>query len=181
MEKASSGEQEDAVDRILHQWHAQRPDLDVSAMGILGRLTRTAALVQKQLNLVFSEHDLSPWEFDVLATLRRAGPPFRLSPTALFSSLMLSSGTMTRQLQQLETRGLISRLPNPADARSMLVLLSDEGLVLIERVISAHVSNQHRILEGLPAQECRQLDASLKQLLLMVEDRFPAESQGRSS
>lgn len=166
---------DDAVDRILGQWHCERPDLDVSAMGVLGRLARTGALVQKQLAVVFAEYELSHWEFDVLATLRRSGQPYRLSPTALFSSLMLSSGTMTRQLQQLESRGLIERLPNPADARSMLVQLSSSGFSMIEKVIAAHAENQHRILQGLDPEACRQLDAGLKQLLLLLESRFPLQ------
>jgi DNA-binding MarR family transcriptional regulator len=165
----------DAVDRILDQWHCERPDLDVSAMGVLGRLARTGALVQKQLTIVFAEYELSHWEFDVLATLRRSGQPYRLSPTALFSSLMLSSGTMTRQLQQLESRGLIERVPNPADARSMLVQLSTSGFAMIEKVVAAHAENQQRILQGLDADACRQLDAGLKQLLLLLESRFPLQ------
>ncbi len=163
----------DAVQRILQQWDQQRPDLDVSAMGILGRLARAQMLVQKQLNLVFAEFDLTCWEFDVLATLRRTGAPYRLSPTALFSSLMLSSGTMTRQLQQLEARGFIRRQSNPADARSMLVELSDSGLVLIEQAISAHVSNQHRILDGLNHPDWQQLDHSLQSLLGLLEQKYP--------
>lgn len=167
--------QDDAVDRILRQWQAERADLDVSAMGLLGRLTRSAILVQKQLSVVFSDFQLSPWEFDVLATLRRAGAPYQLSPTALFSSLMLSSGTMTRQLQQLEGRGFIQRLPNPADARSMLVQLSESGLLLIEQVIGEHVANQQRILDGLDQHHRDQLESSLKQLLLLLEARFPLQ------
>lgn len=166
----------DAVARILQQWAEQRPDLDVTAMSILGRLARSHMLVQKQLNQVFAEFDLSCWEFDVLATLRRAGAPYRLSPTALFSSLMLSSGTMTRQLQQLETRGFIQRLSNPADARSMLVQLSETGLVLIEQAIAAHVGNQHRILEGLAEADWKQLDQSLSKLLSSLEQKFPRQS-----
>lgn len=163
---------QDAVQRILQQWDEQRPDLDVSAMAILGRLARAQILAQKQVNQVLAGFDLSCWEFDVLASLRRAGAPYRLSPTALFSALMLSSGTMTRQLQQLEARGFIARLSNPQDARSMLVELTKAGLVLIDQAIAAHVQNQHQILTGLSAQDWQQLDLSLQSLLRLLESKY---------
>lgn len=163
---------QDAVQRILQQWDQQRPDLDVSAMAILGRLARAQLLAQKQVNQVLAGFALSCWEFDVLASLRRAGAPYRLSPTALFSSLMLSSGTMTRQLQQLEARGLILRLSNPHDARSMLVELSATGLQLIDQAIAAHVQNQHQILAGLAESDWQALDLSLQKLLGLFEEKY---------
>lgn len=118
----------DKVDLILEQWAREMPALDVGPMGVIGRLNRCAALMRRRLDAKFEEFGLSNWEFDVLATLRRSGAPHQLAPTALFSQLMVTSGTMTHRLQRLEAQGWVSRAPNPADARSLLVQLSPAGL-----------------------------------------------------
>ena len=159
----------DAVDAILAQWRRERPDLDVAPMGVIGRLGRCAALLRRELDLVFSRFGISAWEFDVLATLRRSGAPYRLAPTALFSTLMITSGTMTRQLQQLEAAGWVSRMPNPNDARSMLVQLTEPGLELIDLAVTAHVENEARILAPLPATTLAQLEGGLMALLAILE------------
>ena len=159
----------DAVDSILQQWARERPDLDASPMAVIGRLGRCAALLRRELEQVFATFGLSSWEFDVLATLRRSGAPYRLAPTALFSALMITSGTMTRQLQQLEAAGWVSRTPNPSDARSMLVQLTEPGLELIESAVTAHVENEARILEPLPAATLAQLEEGLVALLARLE------------
>ena len=159
----------DAVDAILQQWQRERPDLDVSPMGVIGRLGRCAALLRRELDAVFSTFGLSAWQFDVLATLRRAGEPHCLAPTALYSALMITSGTMTRQLQQLEASGLVSRIANPSDARSMLVQLTPAGLELIDRAVTAHVANEARLLAPIAATELAQLEARLSELLAVLE------------
>lgn len=159
----------DAIEAILAQWHRERPDLDVAPMGIIGRLGRCTALIQRELEKVFSAFGITRWEFDLLATLRRSGAPYCLAPTTLFSSLMITSGTMTRQLQQLEARGLISREHNAKDARSMLVLLTQKGLDLIDRALEAHVKNEHNILAAIPSPDLVALNASLVQLLRALE------------
>jgi len=161
--------QPDAVDDILDQWRAQRPDLDPSPMGPIGRIKRCAALLKPRLEAGFARFGLSLWEFDVLATLRRAGAPYRLSPTELFSALMVTSGTMTHRLRQLEARALIVRVPNEQDARSMLVQLTGEGLALIDRAVEAHLENERRLLSALPASALENLDALLSTLLRSLE------------
>ncbi|WNF47780.1 MarR family transcriptional regulator [Pseudomonas sp. SG20056] len=161
--------QMDAVDAILQQWHRERPDLDVSPMGVIGRLGRCAALLRRELDKLFSSFGLTAWEFDVLATLRRSGEPYRLAPTTLFSTLMVTSGTMTRQLQQLEAAGWVSRIANPSDARSMLVQLTPAGLELIDRAVTAHVANEARLLAPIASTELAQLEARLSQLLTVLE------------
>ena len=161
----------DAVDAILEQWHRERPDLDVSPMGTIGRIKRCSALLQRELDKVFTAYGLTAWEFDVLATLRRSGAPYCLAPTALFSSLMITSGTMTRQLHQLEAAGLVSRLPNPNDARSLLVKLTPVGLELIDRAVEAHVVNEARILAPITAADLAVLDVRLSELLAVLEPR----------
>ncbi|GAB2876181.1 MarR family transcriptional regulator [Pseudoduganella ginsengisoli] len=162
----------DAVDAILAQWARERPDLDCSPMGPIGRVKRCAALLQRKLDETFAQFGLSSWEFDVLATLRRSGAPYCLAPTALFSTLMITSGTMTHRLKGLETRELVQRLPNPDDARSVLVKLTPAGLKLIDRAVAAHVENERRILSVLGAGELAVLDERLSQLLnaLEIED-----------
>lgn len=161
--------QMDAVDAILQQWHRERPDLDVSPMGVIGRLGRCAALLRREQDKVFSDFGLTSWEFDVLATLRRSGAPYCLAPTALFSALMITSGTMTRQLQQLEAAGRVSRLANPSDARSMLVQLTPAGLELIDHAVTAHVQNQARIVAPLAEVQRAELEARLTDLLAVLE------------
>jgi len=162
--------QPDAVDLILAQWKRERPDLDCSPMGPIGRLKRCAALLEQRLELAFAEFELSLWEFDMLATLRRSGAPYKLTPTEMFSALMVTSGTMTHRLKRLESRGFITRQVNAEDARSMLVQLSDEGLALIERVVEKHVENERQILSGLSAEKLSELDRHLADLLRSLDD-----------
>ncbi len=159
----------DAVDTILQQWAKERPDLDASPMAVIGRIGRCSALLRRELEQVFSRFGLSAWEFDVLASLRRSGTPYCLAPTALFSALMITSGTMTRQLQQLEAAGWVGRTPNPHDARSLLVQLSPAGLELIDRALEAHVANEARLLATLPAATQVQLAEGLSALLAILE------------
>lgn len=138
-------------------------------MGTIGRLKRCAMLVQRRLDATFAEHGLSAWEFDVLATLRRSGAPYRMAPTMLFSSLMVTSGTMTHRLQKLEQAGLAVRVPNPDDARSSLVELSALGLETIDSAVADHVANEERILSSLDRQDRRALDDQLRLLLNVLE------------
>ena len=160
----------DAVDAILAQWQRERPDLDASPMGPIGRIKRCSVLLERRLDETFAEFGLSRWEFDMLATLRRNGAPYCLSPTALFSALMVTSGTMTHRLKRLEQRGLIARKPNEQDARSMLVQLTDTGLKLIDRAVDKHVENERRILSVMPAHMLAELNARLSTLLLALEN-----------
>lgn len=159
----------DKVDVILGQWRRERPDLDVSPMGPIGRLKRCAVLLQRRLDETFEIFGLSTWEFDVLAALRRSGAPYCLSPTTLFSSLMITSGTMTHRLQRLEAAGLVERVPNREDARSLLVRLTPEGLALVDRAVAAHVDNERRILSVLEPAELAALDDRLSRLLTLLE------------
>lgn len=161
--------QKDAVDAILAQWQRERPDLDASPMAPIGRIKRCAALLAQRLEATFVEFDLSMWEFDMLATLRRSGAPYCLSPTELFSTLMVTSGTMTHRLKRLESRGLITRVTNTEDARSMLVQLSDDGMALIDRAVEKHIENERQILSAIPAETLALLDSSLSALLISLE------------
>lgn len=169
MKTQSNQRQRDAVDAILEQWREERPDLDASPMGPIGRIKRCAALLDSRLEFAFTKFELNLWEFDMLATLRRAGAPYRLSPTALFSTLMVTSGTMTHRLNRLASRSLIERVPNEQDARSSLVQLTDKGLALINRAVEEHVENERLVLSALPADVLANLDTHLSALLQALE------------
>ncbi|MDO5290538.1 MAG: MarR family transcriptional regulator [Pseudomonadota bacterium] len=159
----------DAVDHIVAQWQREIPTLAAEHMALIGRLKRCAALIQPRLEAVFAEHGLSAGAFDVLATLRRSGAPYTLTPTELFDALMVTSGTMTHRLKNLETQGWIRRLPNPADARSLLVQLTDSGKALIERAVFPHVANEARLLAALPEHTRQQLNTGLATLLRVLQ------------
>ena len=160
----------DAIDEILAQWRRERPDLDPSPMGPIGRLARCEALIRRKLDQTFTQFGMTSWEFDVLATLRRSGKPYCLAPTALYSSLMVTSGTMTNRLQRLEQNGLIERVKNTQDARSMLVKLTSLGIDIIDQAVEAHLATEQAILASLPSDELKQLDQHLTKLLSILED-----------
>lgn len=160
----------DAVDRIIQQWGRERPDLELSPMATIGRAKRCAALLQRRLEETFARFGMSNWEFDVMATLRRSGAPYRLAPTVLFSTLMITSGTMTHRLKRLQANGWIERQDNPDDARSKLVQLTPEGLALIDRAVTAHVENERRILSPLSKQTMAELDRGLIRMLAALEE-----------
>jgi DNA-binding MarR family transcriptional regulator len=159
----------DAVDEILEQWRRERPDLDVRATGILGRISRIAALVDQAMDRVFQPHGLTAGDFIVLAALRRSGKPYQLTPTALSRSMMVSSGGTTKRLDRLEIRGLIRRDPDPADRRGTLVTLTDAGLATIDAVESEHVQNETRLLATLSPNQRNTLTRLLRELLLALE------------
>lgn len=163
----------DQVDRILAQWHAARPDLDVGPMGTFGRLKRLCDHLSAELAGVYKAHGLTAASFDVLATLRRAGAPYALSPSSLIGWTMVSSGTMTNRLDRLEAAGLIRREANPQDGRSSVVALTPAGLALIEQVVEAHVANQHRLIAALPEDLRGAFDAGLRVWLAGFEDEPP--------
>ena len=157
----------DHVDLLLAQWARQRPDLDCSPMGVLGRVARMAAIAGREVSEELKECGLLGSDFDILATLRRAGEP--LTPTALYQSAMLSSGAMTARLDKLEQRGLITRQAAPDDRRSLLVCLTDAGLALVDEAVERHLANERRLLAPLTGEEQAQLAALLKRWLLENE------------
>ncbi|MFC6019041.1 MarR family winged helix-turn-helix transcriptional regulator [Plantactinospora solaniradicis] len=160
----------DHVDVVLEQWAAHRPDLDVSPMAVIGRLSRLSRLVGTELDRTFAAHGLDRASFDVLATLRRSGPPYRLTPTELMRSAMVTSGAITQRLDRLEARGLVTRTPSEADRRGVLVALTDEGHALIDRVLPDHVATEDRLLAALTPAERDALARTLRRLLESLGD-----------
>ena len=136
----------DHVDRILEEWRRERPDLDVSPIGVIGRLHRLAAALTEQLVEVYREHGLGEGEFDVLAALRRAGEPFERAPGDLADHTMVTSGAMTKRIDRLEAAGLVSRRPSQVDGRGRVVALTPLGLNTIDRAFEAHIANEQRLL-----------------------------------
>jgi DNA-binding MarR family transcriptional regulator len=171
---------QDHVDHILDQWARQRPELDVSPMGIVGRISRLSRFLERSIATVLHRHGLNEPQFAVLAALRRAGPPHTLSPTDLYNGLLVSSGAMTNRLDRLAAAGLVERVPDPGDGRSLLVALTAKGRQTIDAAVAAHVENERRLLASLSPEERGQLAGVLRRLLLQFEDRPPAAT-GRSS
>jgi DNA-binding MarR family transcriptional regulator len=161
---------QDRIDRILAQWKRERPDLDTRGMGLVGRIQRTAAALRPRLDQTHERSGLQGESFDVLASLRRSGPPYQLSPTQLYREMMLTSGAMTNRIDRLEEAGLVSRRPDPQDRRGTLVRLTAKGKALIDAAAAAHVANEERLIAGLSAREQLQLADLLRKLLLSLGD-----------
>lgn len=160
----------DHVDHILAQWRRERPDLDVGPMGLLGRLHRLSTHLGREVEAVLLKHGLSSSAFDVVATLRRAGSPYRLSPGDLLAMTMVSSGTMTNRIDQLEKAELVVRIHNPQDRRSVLISLTERGFAIVEEAVGAHVENQHRLVAHLSEEERAALNGLLKRFLQDFEE-----------
>lgn len=155
----------DTIDGVIEQWRRERPDLDLSAMGVFSRLGRLWHLLAAEVEAVFTRHGLRTGEFDVLAALRRSGPPYTLIPSAIADQLMMSRAGMTNRLDRLESAGLVERRLDPADRRSFLIALTDRGHTVIDAALTEHAANLRRLVGPLPPEERAQLDEMLRALL----------------
>ncbi|RDI67202.1 MarR family winged helix-turn-helix transcriptional regulator [Nocardia pseudobrasiliensis] len=164
-----ANEKSDAVDEIVAQWQRERPDLELEAMGIAGRLGRLYLIASRAVEAVFTEHGLQRGEFDVLAALRRSGEPFELNPSALADTLMLSRAGMTGRLDRLEQAGLVRRIADAQDRRAVRVALTEAGRESVDAVVTAHTRNETRLLSVLSAEERGELDRLLRVLLRSME------------
>ncbi|QBS46598.1 MarR family winged helix-turn-helix transcriptional regulator [Nocardia sp. CS682] len=160
----------DHVDQVLAQWREQRPDLDVSPMAVLGRLSRLTQLTGVELRKTFAAHGLDAASFDVLATLRRSDPPHSLTPTELMHSAMVTSGAITQRLDRLEERGLVRRTPSESDGRGVRVFLTDAGHDVIDAALPDHVATEERILGPLTPKQRAALADTLRVLLESLGD-----------
>lgn len=159
----------DRIDEILAQWNRERPDLDVGPMGLFGRLKRLADRLTIEMAATFDAHNLTAAGFDVLATLRRSGAPYALSPSDLIAWTMVTSGTMTNRLDRLEAEGLIERRANPNDGRGSVVALTAKGVLIIDTVVAEHVAMQHKLINALPEKMREQMENILKIWLATFE------------
>ena len=162
-------EPQDHVDEILAQWRRERPDLNVAALGLYGRLFRIVHLSDDALAKGLAPYGLQPGWFDLLAALRRAGAPYELNPTRLMRAALLSSSGMTKRLDRMEAAGFVERRPDPHDRRGTLVRLTRRGKRVIDAAVETHVGNEERLLGALTAVERRTLDGLLKNLLVPLK------------
>ena len=165
----------DIVDKIVEQWNVERPDIDPSPMHVIGRISRLAAELDPLLAPVFTARGLGDGEFDVLATLRRSGEPFELSPGDLSASTMVTSGAVTKRVDRLERSGLVTRRVSEVDARARLIRLTPKGRRLVDEAVVDHVANEERLLSGLSAAERDSLAALLRKLGESI-DPLPARN-----
>lgn len=159
----------DHIDYVIKQWAQAMPALDASSMAIFGRMLRIMKNLAKTRADALAAFGFREGEFDVLATLRRAGSPYCLSPTELYQSLLVTSGAMTNRLNHLQEAGLIKRVADPADKRSMRVALTDSGREKIEQALNIHTETQNGLLAALDATQKQQLETLLSQLLIASE------------
>jgi DNA-binding MarR family transcriptional regulator len=160
----------DRIDSLVAQWADVHPGLDLEAMALVQRLDTAAALVRGRIAALAQGYGVSLEEGDILFTIRRAGSP-GLSPTALTDSLMVSSGTMTNRLDQLERKGLIERVPNPADRRAVQIELTAKATKLVDKAVAVHVDNEVEMLAVLSEAERKRLDATLRKLIGHLADQ----------
>ena len=160
----------DHVDFVLEQWAVERPDLDMAPMGVVGRLLRLTRRIDAELDRSFSTHGLDRPAFDVLATLRRAGSPHRLTPAQLMRASMVTSGAITQRLDRLERRGLVTRSPSEHDGRGVDVTLTAEGKRLIDAALPDHLANEQRLLAALTPGQRKSLTDTLRRLLESLGD-----------
>jgi len=159
----------DKVDKIIKQWNTQRPDLDVSAMPLIGRIKRLNDHLLKEMGKTFAAHDLNLASFDVLATLLRSGAPHALSPNDLLSTMMVTSGTMTNRIDQLVKAGLVERIANPKDGRGFIISLTKSGFTLINAAVTSHVATQTQLASNLSVEEQAALNTLLAKFLTGFE------------
>lgn len=160
----------DRVDAIIDQWAAERPDLRTGPMAVFGRINRISGGMGRRMEAAFARYGISRGEFDVLATLRRAGEPYTLSPRELTATLMLTTGGMTGRLDKLEKAGLVRRNPDPSDRRGLRISLTIPGLRLIDEAVGTGLAIQTAALATLEPADAAELDRLLRLLLPACED-----------
>jgi DNA-binding MarR family transcriptional regulator len=165
----------DEVDELVAAWRVQRPDLDVAPLQVLSRVSRLARHLDIARRGAFAAHGLEAWEFDVLSALRRAGPPFQLTPGALLRATLVTSGTMTNRIDRLAAAGLVRREPDPRDRRGVLVTLSEQGQAVVDAALTDLLDREQALLAGLGENQRQQLADLLRTLLAP----FDADSRQR--
>ena len=160
----------DEVDQLVAAWRRERPDLDVSPLEILSRVTRLAKHLDIARKAAFSEVGLETWEFDVLAALRRAGAPYALSPGQLGSQTLVTSGTITNRVDRLEQRGLVGRERDPDDRRGVKVVLTDDGKSLVDQALTDLLNRERLLLEDLSTRDQATLADMLRTVVRPFDD-----------
>lgn len=165
----------DEVDGLIEAWRAERPDLDVEPLQVFSRVSRLTRHLDRARRAVFTAHDLSPWEFDVLAELRRSGPPYEMTPGRLLRATLVTSGTMTNRIDRLAAAGMVRRFPDPTDKRGVLVRLTGAGRERVDAALSALLSYEESLLGSMAPGDRACLATLLRSLLAPMDepDREP--------
>jgi DNA-binding MarR family transcriptional regulator len=165
----------DAIDVVFEQWRRVRPDVDIWPIGVLGRIVRLARVLEKENKKFLAEHDLEPFEFDVLTTLSRSGEPYELTASELLKAAMVTSGAITNRIDRMEGRGLVERVRDLEDRRSVRVRLTPHGREVLDGIFGLHIANTVRMLEPLDMEACKQVEGALRILLESFGDVSLAE------
>ncbi|MBI1377264.1 MAG: MarR family transcriptional regulator [Frankiales bacterium] len=163
-------ERADEVDVLVDAWRRERPDLDVAPLEVLSRVSRLARHLDLARREAFDTHDLEPWEFDVLAALRRAGAPYALSPGRLLQVTLVTSGTMTNRIDRLAAKGLVERVPDPNDGRGVQVVLTDAGRTRVDDALTDLLAHERAILASLSASDRDRLADLLRRLTVPFDN-----------
>ncbi len=155
----------DEVDELTEAWARERPDLDLAPVAVFSRITRLARHLDLARRTAFTRHQIESWEFDVLAALRRTGPPYELSPGRLLRETLVTSGTMTNRIDRLAARGYVERFPDPADRRGVIVRLTDEGRAAVDAAFEELLAAETGLLTDLSPRDRDRLAALLRTLL----------------
>ncbi len=161
----------DEVDRIVEDWSRERPDVDFAPLQVLSRVARLGKHLDRARRQAFAASGLEPWEFDVLAALRRAGTPYQLSPKALLQQTLVSSGTMTNRIDRLVGRRLVERRTDPHDGRGVLVVMTGRGAEAVDAAISELLAGEAELLEGLSKADQERLATLLRKLSLDFDEQ----------
>jgi DNA-binding MarR family transcriptional regulator len=159
----------DDVDVIVSAWRRERPDLDVTPLEVLSRVSRLARRLDLARGSAFAEHHVEGWAFDVLSALRRAGEPYELSPGHLVQQTLVTSGTMTNRVDRLERQGWVERRPDPGDRRGVLVRLTGAGRDIVDAAMANLIDHEKSLLGQLSGAEQQQLARLLRRLLAPLE------------
>lgn len=159
------------MDEIKAQWAKQRPDIDTDPMALIGRVIRLSAHLSSEMAKTFAKHGLNAASFDVLATLLRSGPPHALSPNDLLATMMVTSGTMTNRIDQLEKDGLVARVQNPEDKRSVRVQLTEHGRKVIDAAVTDHVETQRQLVDTIPLEGREMLNELIQNYLTEIDNK----------
>jgi DNA-binding MarR family transcriptional regulator len=159
----------DAVDRVIAQWDAVRPDLDNSPIGVIGRISRLSRLIDRRLGENFARFGIENWMYDVLATLRRSGEPYELTAGDLVGQTMVTTGAITNRIDRLVERGFVERA-GAEDRRKVIVRLTERGRELADDVVGHHLDTEREILSPLTPRQQAELANVLRTLLVSLGD-----------
>lgn len=155
----------DAVAAVIEQWRRERPDVDVSPLEVVARVMRISRLWDKEIKDFLARHDLEPGEFDMLSTLRRSGEPYELTAGTFLKASLVTTGAITLRVDRMDAKGLVTRVRDEGDRRSVKIRLTPRGLEVIDRILPLHLANEARLLEALGEGENRELASMLCRLL----------------